>query len=134
MKDLLLDTDTISYFFRNIPSVTQTFNDKLQAGHTLNMSTVNYYEVCNGLYFRDAHRQLKQFLDFTQFCTILPLTQEIADLSAKKFAGLRKKGIIIQHTDALIAGTAIIHDLKLITNNTKHYEDITELEFENWVK
>lgn len=50
------------------------------------------------------------------------------------FAKLRKKGKTIQHTDALIAGTAIVNDLKLITNNTKHYEGIDGLDLENWVK
>ncbi len=133
MKNLLLDTDTLSYFFRDVPSVRNALKNSLEEGYLLNLSVINYYELCNGLYFRDAKKQLKQFQAFTKFCTILPLTEEIADLSAKHFAQLRKQGKTIQHTDALIAGTAISHNLKLITNNIKHYKDIAGLEFENWV-
>ncbi len=133
MKDLLLDTDIISYFFRDVPTVSKTLRSRLEEGYTLNMSVINFYELSNGLYYRDAKKQLRRLRAFTEFCIILPLTEDIADLSAKHFAKLRKKGKTIQHTDALIAGTAIINDLKLITNNTKHYEGIDGLDIENWV-
>ncbi|MEN0004650.1 MAG: type II toxin-antitoxin system VapC family toxin [Bacteroidota bacterium] len=133
MKDLLLDTDTISYFFRNEPSVLQVLKVNLEKGLGIHISAINYYEICNGLYYKDAKRQLNRFLSFVDQCTVLPLTAEIASTAAKCFANLRKRGIIIQHTDALIAGTAIVHDLRLVTNNTKHYEGIEGLLIENWL-
>jgi len=97
------------------------------------MSVITYYEVCNGLYYKDAQRQLERFKDFASYCTILPLTQEIADVAAQIFADLRKAGKTVGHTDILIAGTAIFHNLQLITNNTKHYQDVSNLDLDNWV-
>lgn len=39
----------------------------------------------------------------------------------------------IGHNDTLIAATAIINDCILITNNTKHFSRIEELEIDNWL-
>ena len=40
----------------------------------------------------------------------------------------------ISHTDTLIAGTAIVDGKTLITNNTKHFDGIDELNLDNWVE
>lgn len=133
MKGILLDTDTISYFFRGIPQIREKVEQHLNSEQGLNISVISYYEVCNGLYYRDAKKQLKQFKEFASYCTIIPLNQEIADLAAKIFADLRKKGKNVGHTDILIAGTAIFYELQLITNNTKHFKDIEELNMANWM-
>lgn len=132
MRSVLLDTDTISYFFRGVPSVKEKIEQYLQSGERLKMSVITYYEVCNGLYYKDAQKQLEKFKEFAAHCDILPLIQEVADLSAVIFSDLRKAGKTVGHTDILIAGTAIFYDLQLITNNTKHYQDIDNLNLENW--
>ena len=133
MKGILLDTDTISYFFRGIPQIKEKVEQHLHSQQGINISVISYYEVCNGLYYRDAKQQLQQFKKFAAHCTILPLNQEIADLAAKIFADLRKKGKTVGHTDILIAGTAIFYELELITNNTKHFDAIEKLNMANWM-
>jgi tRNA(fMet)-specific endonuclease VapC len=45
---------------------------------------------------------------------------------------LRKKGMTVGHNDMMIAGTAIVNNMTLVTNNTKHYEKIDDLEIDNW--
>lgn len=132
MKEVILDTDTISYFFRGMPQVKEKVEQYLKTDQTLNISVISYYEVCNGLYYKDAKKQLKRFKEFASYCNIIPLNQEIADLSAKIFADLRKKGKTVGHTDILIEGTAIYYDLQLITNNTKHFKDIDNLDMTSW--
>ena len=51
-----------------------------------------------------------------------------ADIKAKMF----EKGIRIEDLDLLIASTAIYNELILVTNNTKHFENIPNLKLENW--
>ena len=51
-----------------------------------------------------------------------------ADIKAKLF----DKGIRIEDMDLLIAATAIYNELTLVTNNTKHFENIPGLNLENW--
>ena len=41
---------------------------------------------------------------------------------------------IIDDMDLLIAATAIYNELTLVTNNTKHFENILNLSLENWKK
>ena len=53
-----------------------------------------------------------------------------ADIKAKLF----DKGIRIEDMDLLIAATAICNELTLVTNNTKHFENIPGLNLENWKK
>ena len=133
MKGILLDTDIISYFFRGAPSVKEKVEHHLRSGERLNLSVITYYEVCNGLYYKDAKKQLERFKEFASYCTIIPLVPEVADIAAKIFSNLRKSGKTVGHTDILIAGTAIYYNLQLITNNIKHYQDINGLDLDNWV-
>ena len=132
VKQVMIDTDTISYFFRKNPTVINNFNAYLQSFDYINLSVITYYEILNGLYYKDAKSQLKQFEDFVILNNIIPLTDEIAQKAASIFADLRKKGITIGHNDVLIAATAIVNDMIFVTNNSKHFSHIEELEIVNW--
>ena len=132
MKQAIIDTDTISYFFRNEKVVVEKVDYYLKEFGQINVSVVTYYEILNGLYYKDAKKQLAKFEAFIELNTVLPITDGIARNSAKIYAKLRSKGVTIGHNDVLIAGTAIQHDMKLITNNTKHFGNIDELLIDNW--
>lgn len=75
---------------------------------------------------------MAQFEKFVKLNRVLPLTDEIARKSAKIYADLRKKGQTVGHNDVLIAGTAIVYDLTLITNNINHFSRIGGLDIDNW--
>lgn len=132
MKPAIIDTDTTSYFFRNNANVVDKLDEYLQAHGFVYLSVVTYYEVLNGLYFKDAKNQMAQFEKFVKLNQVLPLTNEIAKKSAKIYADLRKKGQTVGHNDVLIAGTAIINDLTLITNNVSHFSRMSGLDIDNW--
>lgn len=132
MKAAIVDTDTVSYFFRNNADVVAMLDEYLQEHGFIYLSVVVYYEVLNGLYFKDAKNQIAQFEKFVKLNEVLPLTDKIAKTSAKIYADLRKKGQTVGHNDALIAGTAIIHNLTLITNNISHFSRIEGLDIDNW--
>ena len=51
-----------------------------------------------------------------------------ADIKAKMYA----KAIRIEDMDLFIAATAMYNDLTLVTDNTKHFENIPGLKLENW--
>ena len=131
MKQALIDTDTLSYFFRNNPDVVEKLDKYLQEFGFVNISVVTYYEVLNGLYFKDAKSQLARFERFVELNQVLPLTDEIAKKAAEIYANLRKKGMTVGHNDMMI-DTAIVNNMTLVTNNTKHYEKIDDLDIDNW--
>jgi tRNA(fMet)-specific endonuclease VapC len=132
MKQAIIDTDTLSYFFRNHPIVVAKLDGYLREHGGLYLSVVTYYEVLNGLYYKDAKKQLKGFLEFFRLNKILPLTEDCAQSGAKIYADLRKQGQIIGHNDVLIAATAIVNDLVLVTNNINHFGRIPRLSVDNW--
>jgi tRNA(fMet)-specific endonuclease VapC len=120
-------------FFRGNNQVVDKIDKYLVEFGYINISIVTYYEILNGLLYKDASKQLDRFLEFVEYNKILPLTVLSANKSAKIYAELRKTGKTISHNDVLIAGIAITNDLILVTNNTSHLERIPELEIDNWI-
>ena len=53
-------------------------------------------------------------------------------LTADLAAGLRMRGQTLAWADLVIAATALVHDLVLVTRNVRHFERVPELEIENW--
>ena len=134
MKEAMLDTDMLSEFFRNNPKVVLKVDEHLKEFGFISLSIITYYEILNGLLYKDAKKQLIRFNEFVELNTIIPLTLPSAKIAANIKANLRKKGNEIGHTDTLIAGIAISNNLQLITNNTTHFRRIKELDIANWIK
>ena len=47
-------------------------------------------------------------------------------------ASLKKSGAPLDDFDLVIAACAMIHNLTLVTNNTKHFSSIDGLELAHW--
>ena len=90
MKQAILDTDTISYYFRNNSLAIQKVDKFLKEFGFINISVVTYYEVMNGLLYKDAKAQLPKFERFAELNNVIPLTLEAARNAASIYADLRK--------------------------------------------
>ncbi len=134
MIPALLDTDILSEFLRGNPKVVAKADAYLQEHGAFCLSVITYYEMLNGLLFKDARKQLERFNAFVALNKVLPLTLEAARAAATIQADLLKKGAVIGHTDTLIAGVALTNGLELATNNTAHFERVKGLGLVNWTK
>lgn len=134
MKPALVDTDILSEFLRGTKIVVDNAKKYLENYDSINLSIITYYEILNGLLYKDARKQLKRFSEFAELNKILPLTLSATKQAAEIYANLRKKGQPIGHTDCLIAGIALTNDLQLVTNNIDHFKRVKELEMVNWLK
>jgi len=132
MKASLLDTDILSEFLRGNPRVIEKVTEHVIEYGFISLSIITYYEILNGLLYKDAKKQLVKFEEFVGLNKVIPLTLPMAKTAATIQAELRKKGREIGHTDTLIAGIAITSELLLITNNTDHFNRIKGLEIANW--
>ena len=132
MKPVMLDSDILSEFLRGNKEVVERVDEYLKKHAQINFSVVTYYEILNGLLYRDAKKQLSRFIDFVELSNVLPLSMHTAKISAEIQADLRKKGKQIGHTDTLIAGIAIANDLQLVTNNIRHFKHVKGLSIINW--
>ncbi len=134
MKPSMLDTDILSEFLRGNPKVINKVDEHLQEYGFISLSIITYYEILNGLLYKDARKQLTRFEEFVELNKVIPLTLRMAKAAAVIQADLRKKGTEIGHTDTLIAGIAITSELQLVTNNTDHFKPIKGLDLTNWTK
>ena len=134
MKPSMLDTDILSEFLRGNVKVIDKVDEHLKEYGFVSLSIITYYEILNGLLYKDARKQLTKFEEFVELNKVIPLTLPMAKTAAGIQADLRKKGTEIGHTDTLIAGIAMTSKLQLVTNNTDHFKRIKGLEIINWTK
>lgn len=131
---VLLDTDTVSLLLRNQPRVLAQARYRRSNYGPLNISSITRYEVLKGLKFKSASAQLSRFEQFCDDNRVLPLTDEILSYAAGIHADLRKRGVPIGDLDVLIAATALVHGLIVVTSNERHFSRVTGLQLENWLK
>ncbi len=98
MKPSLLDTDILSEFLRGNPKVIENVERYLLEFGFINLSIITYYEILNGLLYKDAKKQLKRFEKFVELNRVIPLTMKMAKKAASIQAELRKNGSEIGHT------------------------------------
>jgi len=134
MKPALLDTDVLSEFLRGNPNVVSKVAEHVREYGYISLSVITYFEITNGLLYKDAKKQMAKFDLFVELNRVIPLTMRMAKTAAGIQADLRKRGLEIGHTDTLIAGTAMTSEMQLITNNTDHFKRIKKLEIANWNK
>ncbi|MBL7732252.1 MAG: type II toxin-antitoxin system VapC family toxin [Chitinophagaceae bacterium] len=134
MKLSLVDTDVLSAFLRGDEQVAKRVELYLKKFSHLNISIITYYEMLNGLLYKDARKQLSRFESFIKLNKVYPLTLRSVKISAGIQAELRRNGSPIGHTDTLIAGIALANKMTLISNNSKHFSRIDKLDIDNWLK
>ncbi len=80
MKPSMLDTDILSEFLRGNPKVIAKVEEYLKEHGFINLSIITYYEILNGLLYKDARKQLAKFEEFVSLNKVIPLTQRMAKL------------------------------------------------------
>jgi tRNA(fMet)-specific endonuclease VapC len=78
MNQALLDSDTLSFYFKGNPKVIQKIDGYLTAYGFVHISVITFYEILNGLLFKDARAQLQRFQQFVQLNQILPVNVVVA--------------------------------------------------------
>lgn len=132
MKKSLLDTNMISYFLRGEKQVVERFREYQTFHSYLTFSVLTYYEIKSGLLYKDAKNLLQQFEILANSSEILPLDIDTSNVASIIYQDLRQRGLLITPIDLLIAASAINHQCVLITANVKHFQNIPNLEYENW--
>lgn len=132
MKQIIIDTDTLSYYLKNNPIVVKNYKKHIDKFGFLYISRITVYEALSGLKYKKAEKQLAIFREFLQMHQILELNEKSVEISSSIYAELRKKGKINGQADIFIAGISIANKLILATNNIKHYENIANIKLTNW--
>jgi len=131
---VLLDTDTLSVIMRQHPLAVARATTYLAVHKKFTFSMMTRYEILRGLNAKNATSQLATFERLCANSQILPLTDEIIVKAATIYAVLHRQGRLIGDADILIAATALVYNLTVVTNNENHFRRIGQLSVENWLK
>lgn len=88
MKPSMLDTDVLSEFLRGNPKVYLKVEEHLNEYGYISLSIITYYEILNGLLYKDARKQITRFEEFVSLNKVIPLTQRMAKVAAEIQADL----------------------------------------------
>jgi tRNA(fMet)-specific endonuclease VapC len=131
----LLDTDMCIYLLNGDRRVK---NRVAQAGlEAISVSILTVGELYFGAYNSEkveANLDRVRALLSPPGPSILPIDDAAAECFGRFKAELRRVGKPIGDMDLLIAGVAASRDLKVVTNNTQHFNRITDISLENWLK
>lgn len=117
---MLLDSNIIIYSAQ--PEYPQL--RWLIAEHSPAVSALSYLEVLG--YHLITEQQRQYFEEFFQVAQVLPISQEVLN----RAVALRQQRRMTLG-DAIIAGTALVYELMLITRNTDDFRWIAELKLLN---
>ena len=125
----MLDTNTVSYFFRKVPSVVERL--RLLNPEILCISSVTAAELFYGVAKRN-NLQLSQFLDaFLSAISILEWDTKTAKIYGTLRAEMEKEGKVMGVQDQMIAAHALANECVLVTSD-KAFEFVPNLILENW--
>jgi tRNA(fMet)-specific endonuclease VapC len=130
---LILDSNTISYYFRGDPQVVP----RLQALRPaeLGVPAIVEYELQYGLLRLPADAaapRLKALAALLRPMQRLPFDAGCAAHAARLRADLEALGTPIGPHDTLIAATALHHQSTLITRNVREFGRVPGLHWQNW--
>ena len=99
------------------------------------ISSITYAELMHGVEKSMAvERNRIAITMFLSPISVLDFDTDAAEEYGKIRADLERKGTPIGPMDMLIAAHAKADDLVLVTNNTREFERVEDLEVEDWTK
>jgi len=126
----LIDTDWAISHMNRIPQITARFKQLLPMGVGLSMASLA--ELWEGVHFsRNSTLSRKKLDEFIEAVTLVPITSAICERFGYLRGSFRKQGSSPGDMDLLIAATALEHNLTLLTNNRKHFNNISGLRLES---
>ncbi len=126
----LIDTDISSYFLRGKYNLDRVFEQKGFQNLRISIVTVAELKV---LVYRSAHSLINEYTinEFAQRVGILEVDQNTWEMYSMLKSETLNLGKKRGDLDILNASIARQHKLVMVTNNTRHYEDLVPVQ--NWI-
>ena len=131
MKKYALDSNIVTYYLKGNENLIGKIDSEAE-NDTIIIPPMVYYEIKKWLLAINSKTKLAAFEKIISVYGIDTIDRETFDLALSIYIRLRKNGISIEDADILIAAYCLTNDYILVTNNEKHFENIENLEIENW--
>ncbi len=128
----LLDTDICLYYINGLePKVRQNLHQHRASDIVVSAITkCEMYAGSSGSQ-NPAKSRAQQDLFLRQFVS-LPFDDDAAEAYGRIDGLLKSRGASIGPLDTQIAAIALVHNLTLVTHNTRHFSRIPNLAMEDW--
>ena len=121
--NVLLDTNVLVYHVAGDPVATR-FLDETIARRSFCLSTLTVIEFLG--WHGHTDDEFVKCKELIELATIFPISKEVADKAIELRRAKR-----IKLADAVIASTALINNLKLVTGNVRDFRGIRDLQIIN---
>jgi tRNA(fMet)-specific endonuclease VapC len=128
----LLDTDTFSDIVRGNANVEARFARTSLSLLGISSVTIKEIQYGRSLCPERVTRRGIVIDSLLRKIEALPFDVEVAQVTGQLRASLSRAGTPIGPYDVMIAGTALVHGLVLITANTREFARVSGLRLENW--
>lgn len=130
----LLDTDTPIEVLRGNPRAVETFATQIVAT-TLGASAITAAELFHGAArSSDPPTRTAEVKTLLSQLEILPIDAAVAERFGVVKTDLQRQGQVIADFDLLIAATALVHAVTLVTHNTRDFIRIPGLVLDDWLR
>jgi tRNA(fMet)-specific endonuclease VapC len=126
----LFDTDICSAHLRGNGRV---FNRFVQHGGGLCVSVVSVAELYTWASRAAPPRRREGLKRLLAEMTVANVDPDVARRCGEVRARLLDQGRTVPTTDLLIASTALVHELVLVTHNVQHFASVPDLRIEDWL-
>jgi len=127
-----LDTNTVTFFLKEDERVKQNADVALDNGHELVIPKIVDYEIQRGLVAKRMDRKLREYQVFRDTMGVGAIDDAVWEKAVQVYAALSQQGKPIGDGDVLIAAFCLVNDYVLVTDNTRHFENVPELNMVNW--
>ncbi len=129
----LIDTNIITAILKKNEKVNHKLNRVSSQQKEVFISCITFYEIKRGLLYAKATRQLSEFQQLcNKYKVVLLEDLQIIEKASEIHADLKRKGTPIQDADVLIAASAIVKGLILVSNDSDMLR-VVGLTVEDWL-
>jgi tRNA(fMet)-specific endonuclease VapC len=131
---IVLDTDAVSELMRSRPSLSLV--TRLSEVRLLEQATtaVTVGELAYGAHRVERPELFERAMRLLRGVRVLPFDGEAGRCYGRIRSELERQGMRLDDPDLRIAAIVLVHDAALITGNTRHFERIPGLRYEDWLR
>ncbi len=125
---MILDTSFLIDVLRGEDTVEEAVQTVDERGMA-HVSSVTVMELWEGIHLADSSENERTVVkNLLTDVRELPFDRECATTAGEINAALQRNGNTIEDADVMIAATALVHDVPVVTNNVDRFERIEDLE------